>query len=122
MCTARGPFFCETTAFVNGQLSLFMVNLTKSHKNFDFLTDRISLTGQTDPHTVESSRRIFGVLIGLVMNGGAWLSFLACCLERRKPAFPERIPIYVHTYFIRRPVAEYAIQKPDRNLTRLSPP
>ena len=30
-------------------------------------------------------------------------------------------PIYVHTYFIRYPDAEYAIQKPYRNLTRLSP-
>jgi len=61
------------------------------------------------------------MLIGLVANGGARLPFLACCLHRR-PAFAERVPIYAHTYFIRRPAAEYAIQKPDRNLTRLSPP
>ena len=37
-------------------------------------------------------------------------------------AFAEHIPIYVHTYFIRRPAAEYAVQKRDGNLTRLSPP
>ena len=34
-------------------------------------------------------------------------------------ALAERVPIYVHTYFIRCPAAEYAIQKPDGNLTRL---
>ena len=39
-----------------------------------------------------------------------------------RPAFAERVPIYVHTYFIRCPAAEYAIQKPDENWTRLSPP
>ena len=39
-----------------------------------------------------------------------------------RPAFAEHVPIYVHTYFIRCPAAEYAIQKPDGNLTRLSPP
>ena len=58
------------------------------------------------------------MLIGLVTNGGARLPFLACCF---RPAFAERVPIYVHTYFIRRLAAEYAIQKPDGNLTRLSP-
>ena len=31
-------------------------------------------------------------------------------------------PIYVHTYFIRCPAAEYATPKPYGNLTRLSPP
>ena len=36
-----------------------------------------------------------------------------------RPAFGERVPIYVHTYFI---AAEYAIQMPDGNLTRLSLP
>ena len=30
-------------------------------------------------------------------------------------------PNYVHTYVIRHPAAEYTIQKPDVNLTRLSP-
>ena len=30
-------------------------------------------------------------------------------------------PIYVHTYFIRRPAAKYATPKPYGNLTRLSP-
>ena len=30
-------------------------------------------------------------------------------------------PIYVHTYFIRHPAAEYATPKPYGNLTRLSP-
>ena len=38
------------------------------------------------------------------------------------PPFSEHVPIYVHTYFIRRPAAEYATQKPDGNLTRLSLP
>jgi len=52
---------------------------------------------------------------------GARLPFLACCFGRRRPAFAERVPIYVHTYFIRRLAAECAIQKPDGNLTRLSP-
>ena len=52
---------------------------------------------------------------------GAQLPFLACSFERRRPAFAERVPIYVHTYFIRRLAAECAIQKPDGNLTRLSP-
>ena len=31
-------------------------------------------------------------------------------------------PNHVHTYFIRYPAAEYAISKPDWNLTQLSPP
>ena len=31
------------------------------------------------------------------------------------------MPIYVHTYVIRRPAAEYATPKPYENLTRLSP-
>ena len=54
-------------------------------------------------------------------NGGARLPFLASAVWRdRRPAFAERVPIYVHTYFIRRADAEYAIQKPDGNLTRLS--
>ena len=61
------------------------------------------------------------VLIGLVTNGGARLPFLACCFKRQRPALPERVSIYVHTYFIRRLAAECAIQKPDGNLTRLSP-
>ena len=43
-------------------------------------------------------------------------------LFRDRPAFADRVPIYVHTYFIRHPAAEYAIQKPDENLTTLSPP
>ena len=30
------------------------------------------------------------------------------------------VPIYVHTYFIRLPAAECAIQEPDGNLSRLS--
>ena len=42
--------------------------------------------------------------------------------NNRRHAFAEHVPIYVHTYFIRCPAAEYAIQKPDGNLTRLSPP
>ena len=50
------------------------------------------------------------VLIELVMNGGGWLPFLACCLESEAEDLPlERIPIYVHTYFTRCPAAEYAI-------------
>ena len=36
-------------------------------------------------------------------------------------AFSEHVPIYVLTYFIRLPAAEYATQKPDGNLTRPSP-
>ena len=60
-------------------------------------------------------QEFLGVLIGLVTNGGARLLFLACCFERRKPAFAERVPIYVHTYFIRHLAAECAIQKPDGN-------
>ena len=39
----------------------------------------------------------------------------------RRPAYAEHVPIYVHTYFIRCAAAEYAIQKPDGKLTRLSP-
>ena len=38
------------------------------------------------------------------------------------PAFSEHVQTDVHTCFIRRPAAEYATQKPDGNLTRLSPP
>ena len=34
--------------------------------------------------------------------------------------FSEHVPIYVHTYFIRHSVAEYATQKSDWNLIRLS--
>ena len=92
-----------------------------------------SLAGQTlaTPTGVESGQipitisfltrqEFLGVLIGLVTNGGARLPFLACCFERRRPAFAERVSIYVHTYFIRRLAAECAIQKPDGNLTRLS--
>ena len=62
-------------------------------------------------------QEFLGVLIGLVTNGGARLPFLACCFKRRRPAFAERVPIYVHTYmyFIRRLAAECAIQKPDGN-------
>ena len=63
-----------------------------------------------------------GVLIRLVTNGGAQLPFWHVVWRDRKPAFAERIPIYVHTYFIRCAAAEYAIQKPDGNLTRLSLP
>lgn len=37
-------------------------------------------------------------------------------------AISEHIPIYVHTYFIRLPTAGCATQKPDWNLTSLSPP
>ena len=33
------------------------------------------------------------------------------CRFNGSPAFAEHIPIYVHTYFIRCPAAEYAIQK-----------
>ena len=36
--------------------------------------------------------------------------------------FPRTRPIYVHTYFTRYPAAEYAVQKPNESLTRLSPP
>ena len=36
------------------------------------------------------------------------------------PTFSEHVPIYVHTYFIRHSVAEYATQKPDGSFTRLS--
>ena len=38
-----------------------------------------------------------------------------------RPAYAEHVPCYVHTYFIRCAAAEYAIPKPDENLTRLSP-
>jgi len=61
-----------------------------------------------------------GVLIGLVTNGGARLPFLACCFERRRPAFAERVPIYVHTYFIRRLAAEcamFSVAETHRTLT-----
>ena len=34
--------------------------------------------------------------------------------------FSEHVPIYAHTYFIRHSVAEYATQKSDWNLIRLS--
>ena len=37
-----------------------------------------------------------------------------------RPAYAEHVPIYVHNYFIRCAAAEYAIPKPDGNLTRLS--
>ena len=42
--------------------------------------------------------------------------------NNERPVFAERVPIYVHTYFINRSAAEYAVQKRDGNLTRLSPP
>ena len=42
--------------------------------------------------------------------------------NNRRPAYAEHVPIYVHTYFIRCTAAEYAIPKPDGNLTRLSLP
>ena len=38
------------------------------------------------------------------------------------PTFSKHVPVYVHIYFIRHPVAEYATQQPDGNLTRLSLP
>ena len=34
----------------------------------------------------------------------------------------QHIPIYIDTFLIRLPAANYATQKPDGNLTRLSPP
>ena len=40
---------------------------------------------------------------------------------RRRPTFAECVPIYVHTYFISHPAAEYTIHKSNGNLTRLSP-
>ena len=49
------------------------------------------------------------------------LPFLACCFgETEDLPLQNGIPIYVHTYFIRCAAAEYAIQKSDGNLTRLS--
>ena len=44
------------------------------------------------------------------------LSFFGILLGERA------CPNYVRTYFIGCPTAEYATQKPDGNLTRLSPP
>ena len=70
-------------------------------------------------------QEFLGVLIHLVTNGAHGCLFGKLLMERRASTevLPFRTrPIYVHTYFIRRPVAEYATRKPDGNLTRLSLP
>ena len=70
-------------------------------------------------------QEFLGVLIDLVTNGARgslfWhVAYRAWRFKTEVLPFRTR-PIYVNTYFIRRPAAEYATQKPYGNLTRLSP-
>ena len=53
--------------------------------------------------------------------GGAVAFFGMLLIERGASTEFRTRPIYVHTYFIRRPAAECATPKPYGNLTRLSP-
>ena len=73
---------------------------------------------------VFSSGLAWRVIIDLVTNGArgclVWHVVYRAWRFNGSLRFRTR-PIYVHTYFIRRPAAEYATRKPYGNLTRLSP-
>ena len=66
-------------------------------------------------HLVSNTPRI-GMLIGLVTNGACGCLSGMLFRERGVSCIPnngkhaECVPIYVYTYFIRRPAAEHAIQ------------
>ena len=68
-------------------------------------------------------QKVLCMLIDLVTNGGVWLPFFAVTwrVPAGSSAFSEHVPVDVNTYFIRCPAADYAIKKPDGNLTRLLP-
>ena len=68
-------------------------------------------------------QEFLGVLIDLVTNGACGCLFWHVTVAlQQKSCLSEHVQVYVHTYFIRCPAAEYVTRKPDGNLTRLSPP
>ena len=122
--TISEPKQCFSEA---GQQSFTCMNI------YPFCPFRLSLAGQTLTRGESGQipiiiwcltrQEFLGVLIDLVANRARgclfWHGTWRAWHFNRSPAFSEHVPIM---FFIRYPAAEYATPKPNRNLTRLSPP